>query len=118
MDSREKLHGDPKHYTFLCSFTGVCFDKCHFVKSVEASGGIITCWSSKVFLYSEVLERTFSLTVRLRCISSDTSFYLTNVYGPPSWEGKDEFCGELLELKREYGGLWAICGDFNLTRNN
>ncbi len=91
--------------SFLRSFTGTFFDKCYFVKSVGASRGIITCWSSKVFLCSEVLERNFSLTVRLKCISSDMSFYLTNVYEPPSWVGKDEFCCELLDLKRECGGL-------------
>ncbi len=41
---------------------------------------------------------------------------MTNVYGPSTWEGKDDFCRELGELKSVCRGLWVICGDFNLTR--
>ncbi len=103
--------------SFLRSFAGTYFDKCHFVKSVRASGGIITCWNSKVFSCSEVIVRNFSLTVGLTELSSGQSFYVTNVYGPPSWEGKDEFCRELGDLKGVCSGCWVICGDFNLTRN-
>ncbi len=103
--------------SFLRSFAGIYFDKCHFVKSGRASGGIITCWSSHVFSCSEVLIRQFSLTVRLKCLSSGAVFYVTNVYRPPSWQHKEEFCSELAGLKGVCGGLWVICGDFNLTRN-
>ncbi len=108
----EKVSG-----SFLRSFAGTYFDKCHFLKSAGASGGIISCWSSKEYACSEVLERNFSLSVRLKCLSSNLCFYLTNVYGPPSWEVKEQFCRELLDLKEVCSGLWVICGDFNLTRN-
>ncbi len=104
--------------SFLRSFTGAYFDKCHFVKSERASGGIITCWSSRVFACSEVIVRNFSITVCLKFLSSSTSFYVTNVYGPPTWEGKDDFCKELGDLKSVCRGRWVICGDFNLTRNH
>ncbi len=103
--------------SFLRSFVGTYFDKCHFVKSERASGGIITCWSSLVFSCTEVLMRNFSLTVRLKCLSSGVDFYVTNVYGPPSWDHKEDFCNKLSGLKGICGGLWVICGDFNLTRN-
>ncbi len=102
---------------FLRSFVGMYFDKYHFVKSGRASGGIITCWSSLVFSCTEVLVRNFSLTVRLKFLSSGVIFYVTNVYGPPTWEHKEDFCNELARLKGACGGLWVICGDFNLTRN-
>ncbi len=61
--------------------------------------------------------RNFSITVGLTELKSDTCFFVTNVYGPPSWEGKDDFCRELLDLKNVCGGRWVVCGDFNLTRN-
>ncbi|OAY70023.1 hypothetical protein ACMD2_06552, partial [Ananas comosus] len=43
--------------------------------------------------------------------------FLTNVYGPPSWAGKEAFCSELLSLKDVYLNRWVICGDFNCTKN-
>ncbi len=102
--------------SFLRSFAGLHADKCNYLKATGASGGLVTCWSSRDFSCSEVLVRQFSLTVRLKHVKSGTLFYLTNVYGPPSWNGKREFCAELEDLKGECRGLWVMCGDFNLTR--
>lgn len=61
--------------------------------------------------------RDFSLTTRLKHLDSGTTFLITNVYGPSSWDGKEDFRDELVELKGVCGGIWSICGDFNLTRN-
>ncbi len=69
--------------SFLRSFVGSNFDKCYFVKSDDASGGIITCWSSKIFACSGILVRNYSLTVQLKQIASGAVFSFTNVYGPP-----------------------------------
>ncbi len=102
--------------SFLRTVAGPCFDKCQFVKSEGAAGGIITCWNSNVFCCSEVIVRRFSLTVRLKFLHSGVVFWVTNVYGPPSWDGKEEFCSELENLNGVCSGLWALCGDFNMTR--
>lgn len=77
-------------------------------------GGRVTCWSSKFFLCSEVLMSKFFLTIRLNHCTSGSQFYVTNVNGPPSWDGK-EFCEKLATLKGVCNGLWVMCGDFNLT---
>lgn len=103
--------------SFLRSFVGTFCDKCHYIKSERASGGLITCWSSKQFSCSEVLLRKYSLTIRLTHNASNASFYVTNVYGPPTWDGKEEFCSELTALKTCCSGPWVMCGDFNLTKN-
>lgn len=103
--------------SFLRSFVGSFFDKCHFIRVNGASGGLVTCWCAKDFCCSEVLIRTYSLTIRLKHLSSGTHFFLTNVYGPSTWEGKENFCSELAALKSVCPGLWVMCGDFNLTRN-
>ncbi len=108
---------DTVSQSFLRSFAGPLFDKCQFVKAVGASGGIITCWRSTLFSCLEVIVRRFSITVLFHCSSSRQSFYVTNVYGPPTWEGKTEFCSELAHLKNVCKGLWVVCGDFNLTRD-
>ncbi len=102
--------------SFLRSFAGPLFDKCMIVKAQGASGGIITCWRSTLFSSSEVIVRRFSLTVRFHCATSRRAFYVTNVYGPPTWEGKEEFCTELANLRQVCKGPWVVCGDFNLTR--
>ncbi len=103
--------------SFLRSFVGFLIDKCHFVKAAGASGGIIICWCSSFFQCSEVIVRKFSLTVQLYCPTSRLAFYVTNVFGPPSWDGKEDFCTELVNLKSTCGGLWVVCDDFNLTRD-
>ncbi len=102
--------------SFLRSFAGSHVDKCQILSYVGASGGLITCWSSRDFSCSEVVVRRFSLTVKLKHWASGTSFYLTNVYGPPAWEGKEAFCSELEELRGVCRGPWVLCGDFNLTK--
>ncbi len=69
--------------SFLRSFSGSFLDKCQFIEANGASGGLITCWSSRIFLCSEVIVRNFSLTLLLRHRASGARFYITNVYGPP-----------------------------------
>ncbi len=102
--------------SFLCSFASSAFDKCLIIPSVGASGGIATCCSSRIFGCSEVLVRDHSLTLRMKHYHSGHSFYISNVYGPPGWEGKDGFCRELVALKALCKGAWVMCDDFNLTR--
>ncbi len=103
--------------SFLHSSAGSNFDKCQFINSDGASGGLITCWSLCLFSCSKVIIRRFSLTIHLLHSTSGSSFYVTNVYGPPTWNGKEEFCAELAVLKVVCRGPWVLCGDFNMTRN-
>lgn len=74
--------------------------------------GVLGCSSC-----SEVFLKQYSITIRLTHVLSGTSFYVTNVYGPLTWEGKEEFCSELARLKDECKYCWVLCGDFNFTRN-
>ncbi len=103
--------------SFLRSFVGSRFNKCHFISSVGASGGIAMCWNARDFTCLEVIVRNYSLTLRLKHYSSGLVFYITNVYRPPTWDGKEEFCSELAALKGVRSGRWVLYGDFNLTRN-
>ncbi len=101
---------------FLRSVCGSYLDKCQFVKANGTSGGLISCWSSKLYDCTDVIVRNFSITVHLAHRASGVSFFVTNVYGPASREGKDAFCSELALLKHFVGDNWVLCGDFNLTR--
>ncbi|OAY81617.1 hypothetical protein ACMD2_23114 [Ananas comosus] len=80
-----------------------------------ASSGLLTCWSSRIFSCSEVITKNFSLTIRLSHAQSGETFYVANVYGPPSWEGTDDFCMELLLFRDICKGGWVVCDDFNCT---
>ncbi len=102
--------------SFLRSFGGSHLDKCHFIEADGASGGLITCWSSRFFVCSEVIVCNFSLTLNLRHRPSGVQFFVSNVYGPPRWDGKEQFCAELALLKDYCRGNWVVCGDFNFTR--
>ncbi len=108
------------HYvsrSFLRSFGGPSLDKRMFVEANGASGGLITCWNSKVFECIDAIVRSFSLTLRLCHQASGVRFFITNVYGPPRWEEKDAFCTKISRLKSECEGNWVVCGDFNFTKS-
>ncbi|OAY65248.1 hypothetical protein ACMD2_16581 [Ananas comosus] len=70
-----------------------------------------------VFFCDVALVRNHSLTLNLTHRASGKSFFITNVYGPPTWDDKDEFCSELLSLSSTCSSNWVICGDFNFTKN-
>ncbi len=101
--------------SFLRSVCGSYPNKCQFVRACGSSGGLITCWSSKHYDCTDVIVRNFSITVHLAHRASGVKFFVTNVYGPASREGKDSFCSELALLKHSVGGNWVLCGAFNLT---
>ncbi|OAY81359.1 hypothetical protein ACMD2_23820, partial [Ananas comosus] len=63
------------------------------------------------------LLRNYSLTLHLTHRASGKPFFITNAYGPPTWDGKEEFCSELLSLSSSCPSNWVICGDFNFTKN-
>lgn len=102
--------------SFLRSFAGSFLDKCVFLKSNGASGGLITCWNSRTFRCQEVIVRRYSIVVLLSLVNCGTRFYVTNVYGPTSWDSKEAFFSKLLLLKDCCKGKWVMCGDFNSTR--
>ncbi len=102
--------------SFLRSFAGPLLDKRQIIEANGASGGLITCWSSKCFECTEVLRRNSSITVHLLHRGSGQRVYVTNVYDPQSGEEKAAFCTELAQLKTYCSGNWVLCGDFNLTR--
>lgn len=70
--------------SFFSTFCGSFYDKFEFIETFGASGGLLTCWSSRVFSCTEVILKRFSITLRLTHVQSGTCFYLTNVYGPPT----------------------------------
>lgn len=87
-----------------------------FIESDGASGGLTSCWSSRIVLFHEVIVRRYSITVLLPLVNNRSHFYVTNVYGPATWAGKEDFYLELFQLRDNCKGKWVLCGDFNSTR--
>ncbi|OAY83301.1 putative ribonuclease H protein [Ananas comosus] len=102
--------------SFLRSIGRPFLNKCVYLESDGTSGGVITCWNSRLFTGHDVLVRKYSITVLLSHAKSGTNFYVTNVYGPATWGGKEEFFTEVAQLKSFCKGCWIICGDFNCIR--
>lgn len=98
--------------SFLRSFGGSFLDKCVVIESNGASGGLITCWSSRIFTCQEVIVRSYSITNLISFVKNGTSFNVTNVYGSATWDGKEECFSELTQLKESCMGKWIVCGDF------
>ncbi|OAY70654.1 hypothetical protein ACMD2_25377 [Ananas comosus] len=97
--SGKGLTSSPKKSLITPTRARSFIDKCVFLESNGASGGLITCWSSRVFSCKEVIVRNYSISVLLELVSCGTRFFVTNVYGPASWDGKEDFFSELLLLK-------------------
>ncbi|OAY82491.1 hypothetical protein ACMD2_18555 [Ananas comosus] len=54
---------------------------------------------SKRRAVKEMIKKNLSLTLQLSHLRGGESFYITNVYGPPAWEGNEDFRMELLLLR-------------------
>lgn len=113
------LHESKVSYVF-CSILrcigGSFINKCVFLEATGATGGVITAWNSRFFIGREVIVSKFFITVQLLSVKCGSVFFVTNVYGPSAWDGKEEFFTELINLKELCEGKWIICGDFNCTR--
>jgi hypothetical protein len=56
----------------------------------------------------------FSILVRVRPASGGAEWWLSSVHGPSRDEEKPAFLELLSDLKQSRGGLWLLCGDFNM----
>lgn len=61
--------------------------------------------------------RKHSLTLNLTYLASGKTFYLSNVYRPPTWDRKENFCSELLSPNGTCLNNGVIYGGFNFTKN-
>jgi len=101
---------------FLYKILPAAFDDFLFVPSAGASGGILIAWNSRLLSASLKFCNGFALAARFHSNLDDTSWNLTNVYGPCTPEGKLEFIAWLKTVDLSDTEPWMILGDFNLYR--
>ena len=77
---------------------------------VEALGGILVFWDSRVLQLVEVEESRFSLSCKFRnCVYDFTSVF-TSVYGPTFGVNKELLWEELGAIKGLWGEPWGVGG--------
>lgn len=89
-----------------------------FIKfpSVGSSGGIITIWNGSLLKGKLISHSYYQITIEFTSNLDNSTWYLTNVYGPNSVEGKKESTDWFMSLNTSQVKLWMILGDFNFIR--
>lgn len=101
---------------FLRKFSPSSFDSFEFHPTIGASGGLITCWKSSSFSGQLVFQNDFAITVKLTSKQNGSAWFLTNVYGPCTQEGRRNFLEWLESYSAHVDENWLLVGDFNLLR--
>ena len=101
---------------FLRKFSPPGFDSFEFLPSIGASIGLITGWKSSSFIGQLFFQNSFAITTKLTARHNGDTWYLTNVYGPRTHEGKRDFIQWLKHYTAIDKENWLIVGDFNLLR--
>ena len=83
---------ETKKSSFDLSFIKSCcprrFDHFAFVPSRGASGGIITIWNSNLLKGKLISQSYYHITIEFTYNLDNSTWYLTDVYGPNYVEGK------------------------------
>ena len=102
---------------YIKNFCPMRFNQFCFSPSNGNSGGLITIWNGNLMKGKVLSQNYYQITIEFTSNLDSTCWYLTNVYGPNSTEGKQEFTDWLMGLNMSQSKLWMILGDFNYIRS-
>jgi exonuclease III len=77
---------------------GTSFDYA-FLPATHTRGGILVAWKAVAWSALSISTRRFSVSVKMRHLSSGVEWWLTSVYGPFQDADKSAFISELQELR-------------------
>jgi hypothetical protein len=97
----------------LCQLLGSGFDY-EFLPVIHLRGGILVAWKAAEWSASCISIRSFSISVRPKCLEFGLEWWLTSVYGPSHDADKPPFLAELHDLRLLRPGPWLLAGGFNL----
>ena len=83
---------------YIKNFCPKRFNQFCFSPSIGISGGLITIWNGNMFKGEVISSNYFYITVKLTSNLDNSYWYITNVYGPNSVDGKLEFVTSLQNL--------------------
>jgi hypothetical protein len=78
---------------------------------------MIIIWNGTLFKGELLFQNEFSLSVKFTCKISETTWIMTNIYGPCSSERKNAFIDWFNNIDMPDDSDWLILGDFDFIRN-
>lgn len=102
--------------SYLKKFYPRHLDSFAFYPSTGASGGLLTVWNSNLYDGDVVHSNSYAVTIKFICLMDQSSFHLSNVYGPTHSSGKMAFITWLLNFNTTSFDDWLLADDFNLCR--
>lgn len=103
-------------FQFIIKFSPAGFDTFEYLPSVGASGGLITVWKSSAFSGEVVFQNSFAITIKFSARHNGDTWFLTNIYGPCTHDGKRAFLHWFKHYTISDDDNWLVVGDFNLIR--
>lgn len=85
-----------------------------FIPADETRGGIAVAWNCNFLSATQQAKKQHSLTMRMTLKLTNSSFWLTTVYGPSENSGKLAFLSELITCQPTQPAPWLCMGDFNM----
>ncbi|KAM3385248.1 hypothetical protein ACQJBY_009276 [Aegilops geniculata] len=89
-------------------------DGCAVLPATGTRGGVAVLWDKAVINFTTHAIGCFSITGKVTVLHSNSSFWLTTVYGPVDDARKDDFLAEMARAVPLPSEPWLINGDFNV----
>ena len=94
--------------TYLRKFCPRHLDGFAFSPSAGASGGLLTIWNSNLYSGDIVQTNSYTVTLKFTYLLDQSSFHLSNIYGPAHSTGKMVFVTWLLNFDGSTFEDWIL----------
>ena len=97
-----------------CDVGGNLLQGCVVLPAVGTRGGASIFWDKQIVDITDQIIASFSITAKVRIISTGHSFWMTTVYGPTDDQQKANFLSELAVVAPAAPEPWMLNDDFNM----
>lgn len=105
---------DETNAQLAAEFLGNCCTGFAALDVVNTCSGILIAWDTDLITATSTIRRNYTLTMELSLNLSNTTFWITRVYGPTDNSAKAFFLTELCNCQPPTTIPWICLGDFNL----
>ncbi|XP_020156914.1 uncharacterized protein [Aegilops tauschii subsp. strangulata] len=93
---------------------GSLLQGCVVLPAMGTRGGAAIFWDKQIVEITDQIVASFSITAKVKIISTGCSFWMTTVYGPTDDQQKANFLSELAAVAPPATEPWMLNGDFNM----